>query len=253
MCPPPEPTRRRVLDASEQVAQELQRLIQARQLVSGDRIGTESDLAALLGVSRPTLREAIRLLSSGHLVRAAQGPGGGIFVDSSPEAGMGRTLSSSIAMLFESRKLPIEEMFEARRAIEIPIAGLAARKRDRAALATMHEALDEQASAEDVEASMRETDRAFHRAIAASTGNRLLQAFIDWAYEVLQPSLTAMLDTVIDFNLLLQQHREILAAIESSDAAAAEEAMREHLEYITGMFRTLSTKQRRSAGVPSQI
>jgi GntR family transcriptional repressor for pyruvate dehydrogenase complex len=250
MCPPPAyPNRRRVLDASEQVAQELQRLIQSRQLVAGDRIGTETDLAALLGVSRPTLREAIRMLSSGHLVRAAQGPGGGIFVDSSPETGMGRTLSSSIALLFENRKLPMEEMLEARRTIEVPIAGLAAGKRDEAALAIMREALDQQAQADDIEASMRETDRAFHRAIAASTGNRLLQAFIDWAYEVLQPSLTAMVDTIIDFDLLLQQHREILAAIESGDPSAAEDAMRGHLAYITSVFHSLSAKEQALGGL----
>ena len=67
-------------DASVQIALEIRRSVARRGLQPGDRLGTEQTLAREFGVSRPTLREALRLLSSSHLIRASRGPGGGIFV-----------------------------------------------------------------------------------------------------------------------------------------------------------------------------
>src|ERR1700685_2255014 len=223
---------RRILDASEQIAREITRLIVARNLEPGDRIGTESVLVAELGVSRPTLREAIRLLSSSHLVRAAKGPGGGIFVANTPAIGMGRSVTHTISLLFETHGLPVEEMLEARRAIEVSIAGLAAQKRDPAALQVMREALELQAATDDLQGTMRETDRLFHLTLAGATQNRLLQAFIEWAYEVLQPQMIASTDNLIHFDRLLEQHLAILAAVEAADTPGAEAAMRRHLDYI---------------------
>jgi GntR family transcriptional repressor for pyruvate dehydrogenase complex len=225
---------RRILDASEQVAQQLRLLISSRRLEPGDRIGTEAELGTLLGVSRPTLREAIRLLSGSHVVRSAKGPGGGVFLAASPETGMGRSVSRTIAALFETQSLPVEEMLEARRAIEVPMAGLAATKRDDAELEVMRQALEFQAV--DPERRMGDTDQRFHLAIARSTHNRLLGAFIEWAFEVLQPQLIITCDPFIDFRMLLAQHREILAMIEQRDAAGSEDAMRAHLDYIAEIY-----------------
>ena len=66
--------RRAIRAASEQVAVEIQHYIQQEGLGPGDFLGREEDLAAEFGVSRPTLREALRLLASGNLIRATKGP-----------------------------------------------------------------------------------------------------------------------------------------------------------------------------------
>ena len=71
-------------DTSVQIALEIRRHLARNGLKPGDRLGTEQALAKEFGVSRPTLREALRLLSSSHLIRASRGPGGGIFVASTP-------------------------------------------------------------------------------------------------------------------------------------------------------------------------
>ena len=76
------PARRR--SASEEVADAIRTWMFSPGLVPGDRLGREEDLAQRFGVSRPTLREALRLLSSSHLIRASKGPGGGIFVAATP-------------------------------------------------------------------------------------------------------------------------------------------------------------------------
>ena len=63
-------------DASEQIALQIRHYLEQKGLRPGDRIGTETELAAEFGVSRPTLREALRLLASSHLIRVDRGAGG---------------------------------------------------------------------------------------------------------------------------------------------------------------------------------
>ena len=92
----------RTLGASEQVASAIQHHIQAQTLGPGDFLGREDDLAARFGVSRPTLREALKLLSSGNLIRASKGPGGGIFVAHTADQGMGRSIGDAIGMMIET-------------------------------------------------------------------------------------------------------------------------------------------------------
>ena len=113
-------------DASEQVAFEIRRYLSARDLRPGERLGTEQELAAEFGVSRPTLREGLRLLASSHLIRASQGPGGGIFVESTQSEGMRRNVSESIAVMLETDDVSLDELIEARISLEVPLAGLAA-------------------------------------------------------------------------------------------------------------------------------
>src|SRR5262245_66575631 len=114
-------------DASEQIALEIRRYLVTSGLRPGDRIGTEQQLATEFGVSRPTLREALRLLSSSHLIRASRGPGGGIFVASTPNEGIGRSLSDSISTMLETQSVSLCELVDARILLEVPLAGLAAR------------------------------------------------------------------------------------------------------------------------------
>src|SRR4051794_3561165 len=83
--------------ASEQIAVQIRRYLDERHLQPGDRIGTEQELADEFGVSRPTLREALRLLSASQLIRVGRGRTGGIFVARTPSEGMTRNLSESIA------------------------------------------------------------------------------------------------------------------------------------------------------------
>ena len=114
-------------DASEQVAFEIRRYLSTRGLGPGERLGTEQELAAEFGVSRPTLREGLRLLASSHLIRASQGPGGGIFVENTQSEGMRRNVSESIAVMLETDSVSLVELVDARIYLEVPLAGLAAR------------------------------------------------------------------------------------------------------------------------------
>src|SRR5690348_18286474 len=110
------------VDASHQIALEIRRYLEREGLQPGDRIGTEQQLAAEFGVSRPTLREGLRLLASSHLIRVTQGRKGGIFVANTPNEGMGRSLSESIAHMLAAESTSLDELLEARLFMEVPLA-----------------------------------------------------------------------------------------------------------------------------------
>jgi GntR family transcriptional repressor for pyruvate dehydrogenase complex len=217
--------------ASEEVAEAIREWMFARDLQPGDRLGREEDLAQRFGVSRPTLREALRLLSSAHLVRATKGPGGGIFVAATPEQGIGLSVTDSVASMLSADSIDIDELIETRMLLEIPLAGLAAQRATEADVAALYAILDEAGEIAQG-AAFRVLDTRLHGTIAAIAGNRLARAFSEWIGAVLQPSLHALVEPAVVDSVVAQQHRDIVRAIERGDPTAAERAMREHLVYL---------------------
>ena len=217
--------------ASEQVAVEIQHHIQAEGLGPGDFLGREEDLATEFGVSRPTLREALKLLASGNLIRATKGPGGGIFVAHTADRGIGRSLSDSIEMMLETGAVTLDELMDARLVMEVPLSGRAAGRMDRATLTQLRQRLDAEA-ADGHPKALAAADREIHRAIAEAGGNRMVQALTDWILEVAQPWMIDVLGPAISPAAVLEQHWALLAAIEKGDSAAAERAMTDHLLYV---------------------
>ena len=220
--------------ASEQVADEIRTYLQREGLQPGDRLGREEDLARSFGVSRPTLREALRLLSSAHLVRAAKGPGGGIFLAATAEEGIARSVSETVASMLAADAVDLDELLEARMLVEIPLAGLAAQRATAADVHHLGELVAQAAGADSDRFS--ELDRELHRAITAAAGNRLSGAFMAWVVDVLAPLLQERLKPAVVEPTLLGQHQDVVRAIERGDPQAAERAMREHLLYLRDLL-----------------
>jgi GntR family transcriptional repressor for pyruvate dehydrogenase complex len=233
----PQPRRRprMIRGASEQVAVQIQHYIQDEHLQPGDFLGREEDLAAEFGVSRPTLREALKLLASGKLIRANKGPGGGIFVAHTAEEGMGLSLSDAIGMMLETGSITLEELLDARLLLEVPLAGRAAYQPNEENLERLREAISKGVPNDpDRRAAI---DAEFHRAIAEAAGNRVLQALTGWIYAVVQPSLNRELHGAVVDSAVAEQHEALLAAIEKGDPARAERAMKDHLLYLRDVLR----------------
>jgi DNA-binding FadR family transcriptional regulator len=224
-------------DASVQIALEIRRHLARADLQPGDRLGTEQELAAQFGVSRPTLREALRLLASSHLIRASRGPRGGIFVASTPNEGMGRNVSEAIATMLETQSVSLGALVEARLHLEVPLAALAARNATDETVVRLDAAIADQEGRHAASTQFRLADACFHRTIAATAGNELLQAFAGWTLDVLQPSMIEKIGDAIDADAILAQHREILRAIRRRQPAAASRAMERHLGYLRDLVR----------------
>jgi DNA-binding FadR family transcriptional regulator len=229
--------------ASQQVAVQIQHFIQREQLGPGDFLGREDDLASDFGVSRPTLREALKLLSSGNLIRASKGPGGGIFVAHTAEQGISRSLSDAVAMMLETGAANLADLLDARMLLEVPLAGRAASKADEATVARLREAVRARADSDpdDLDA-MSATDAEIHRTIAAAADNRMIEALTGWVFEVLQPSLARALHGATLQSAVVEQHEALLAALEKGDPPRAERAMKDHLLYLSDVLRMVESR-----------
>lgn len=239
MPPRPSASATRSRRVSEGVAGDILRVIEERSLEPGERMGTEEELARQFGVSRPTLREALRLLSAGDLVRAVKGPGGGIFVANTVEQGLGRSISGFIRMLLETERVSVEALLEARRLMEVPLAGLAASRVDDELLELVRDAIHESRDHLDDPSVLLETDRRIHHALARAGRNQVVEAFMQWTFDILQPSLKAVIAPAVVESEILEQHEVILAALERRDPPLAERAMAEHLDYIRDLVRAV--------------
>jgi GntR family transcriptional regulator, transcriptional repressor for pyruvate dehydrogenase complex len=223
-------------DASEQIALQIRHYLQEKALQPGDRIGTEHELAAEFGVSRPTLREALRLLASSHLIRVDRGRAGGIFVARTPNEGMSRNVSESIAAMLATETVSMQQLLDARMFLEVPLAGLAAQNADDEVVAKLEQAIEDARGHKPGTEPFNSADARFHETLAEAAGNDLLVAFTGWILEVLLPSLVGQIVGAVDGEEILRQHGDILRAVRRKQPAAAERAMRAHLEHLLGVL-----------------
>src|SRR5829696_7791978 len=100
--------------------------ILTRELRPGDRLPIEPDLAEQYGVSRSTVREALRVLASQGLVSTSRGVQGGSFISCPEPAQISEYLHASLGLLAESKNITVDALLEARDVLEVPAAGLAA-------------------------------------------------------------------------------------------------------------------------------
>jgi GntR family transcriptional regulator, transcriptional repressor for pyruvate dehydrogenase complex len=224
---------------SEQVAESIRGHMQRAGLRPGDRLGREVDLARQFGVSRPTLREALRLLSSSHLIRASKGPGGGIFVAATAEEGIGRSVSDSVASMLSAQSITMDELLETRMLFEVPLVGLAAQRATADDVERLRAVLAEADERPDDGDVVARVDARLHRLLSEIAGNRLAAAFTAWVVEVLQPPLRELVAPAVVESVLVEQQRDIVRAIERGDPAAAERAMREHLVYVRDLVAAI--------------
>jgi GntR family transcriptional regulator, transcriptional repressor for pyruvate dehydrogenase complex len=154
---------------------------------------------------------------------------------------MRRNVSESIAVMLETRDVSLLELVDARISLEVPVAGLAAQHATDGVAAALLAAIGEAEGNHPASEAFRVADARFHRVIATAARNRVLRAFTSWTLDVLQPSLIDTIGASVDGAAILDQHRAIQRAIRLRQPAAAQRAMRRHLEYLSELVRSLDT------------
>ena len=150
--------------AGERVAERFVTAIALGEFVSGQRLPTERELAALLAVSRTTVREAIQRLQASGYVRTRRGRGGGTFV----AADLGPDSDEMIRRTLVPAWQELTELLEFRQLIERMIARTAAERRDDSDVAAIRKAVEAYAKADSRDAC-RVADHALHRAIGRAS------------------------------------------------------------------------------------
>lgn len=210
---------------AEEVVERLRDMIHSGELSSGDRLPPERDLAKMLGVSRPTLRAGIRSLATVGILRSRQGAG--TFVAQAAES---PTLDSSqLRMLSALHGFTSDEMFEARLALEMSIAALAAERATSEQMTLMAEEITGMyASLNDPEQYLVH-DMRFHQAIAAASDNRILTALMNMVAAMLYDSRSKTVKFARDLKESAEQHHNIYKALRERDVEAARRTMHDHL------------------------
>jgi len=209
----------------ERVAEHVRQLIETGGLQPGDRLPGERDLARSLGVSRPTVRSGLKALEAMGVVLSR--PGAGTFIaDGPPDLGR-----EPLGLLAALHGFTPDEMFEARRVLEVGVAGLAAEHAAAENLTSMAEELSEMfAALEDPRAFLLHDVR-FHRALASGCGNRVLAALVEMVAAQFYEQRRQTVAGARDLRESAEMHRRVFRAVRSKDPEAARGAMAEHLKH----------------------
>lgn len=226
----------RVRPAYQQVADQLLDLILSGQLAAGHRLPSEAELASSFGVSRSTVREALRSLASRDLVHTTRGTTGGTFVRKVEVGQVREYLEMSIGLMSGADEISVAEMLEAREVLEIPAARMAAVRREDAHVDQLWEAIDRETRSRGRGMKFQE-HRHFHGVVVWAAGNALLELMTEPVFRVLQtkfldPEVPPSFWAVVD-----DDHRAITVAIRDQDGDAAAAALHDHLARLRQVYR----------------
>ncbi len=210
------------------LADALRARILTRELRPGDRLPIEPDLADQYGVSRSTVREALRVLTSQGLVSTWRGVQGGSFVTCPEPAQISEYLHASLGLLAESKNVGVDALLEARDILEVPAAGLAALRRTPEQLDELRATLYEPA-AETIEQRMT-MSRRFHEVMLDAAANPIVESLVGPIFRVLYERLVTRVPT--NTWAIEGDHQMIFDAIAAGDPEAAQAEMQIHLQKL---------------------
>lgn len=221
----------KVLRPRQQVEERIRAAILTGELKSGDMLPAEAELARQFEVSRTTLREALRVLSTQHLITKVPGARGGNFVRSIDHHSLGTVVSDSVHNLLALGSIRFEEVSEVRQHLEVSSVRAVALHRSDVDLEVLGEIVERQRSVSADDADVSTLDERFHTHIAVASGNRVLASFVSALHHETEP--LHYLDLSPDVGrTTVKQHQAILQAIQQQDPDAAEAAVVEHLSYL---------------------
>lgn len=220
----------------EQVMAQIEERILSGQLKAGDHLPSERDLATLLGVSRPSLRESLRVLEALGVIdiRRGGGPDGGAVLVREPGSGFVNLLRLQLALGHFTQS----NVLDTRLALEMWSCREAASRASEQDVAALGEILDAMDAPDVTAAEFNRLDAAFHVRIAESTGNALsahLMGSLRIAiHRQMMDAYASLPDWQATAVVVRNEHRAILASIAAGDGDGAEQLVHDH---ITSFYR----------------
>lgn len=208
----------------QQIADQIRDLIDRSGFEAGTRLPAERDLALQLGVSRPSLREALIALDVEGRVEVRSGSG--VYVSAAKPG----PAPQSTAAMGESPS----QLMEARSVIEGEVVTLACARMTPEPLARLREILKEMEAAIERRRAKVDLDREFHLTLAEMSGNavlsRLVAELFDERHSPISAKISSRFENTRSWKSALAEHEAILKAVEARDPIAAQAAMRAHLK-----------------------
>lgn len=213
----------------QHVIEQIQKMVMLGKLKKGDKLPSERDLVEELGVSRTSIREALRALEVMGLIESRQGKGNYINGD------IDGSFFEPLSVMFMLNKGNPENILELRMVIEVEAASIAAEKIKDEDVQGLKDLIDELKIA-DNEIVRAKIDKKIHYKIADLTNNYLIVTMLNAVSSLIETfikdSRAMILKEVDKRELLIKEHEDICNAIINKDPIKARNAMREHLETI---------------------
>jgi DNA-binding FadR family transcriptional regulator len=229
--------------AYQQVADELRAQIMAGLLRPGERLPAEPELGRMFGVSRGTVREALRVLVSQHLVETTRGVQGGSFVVSPDPAQLIEDLGGALGVLVMTPQFSVANLIEARLMLEPAAARLAAQRADRETAATVRAAARAPRDARDPSGFAQHID--FHSIVLMASGNPMLALMLQPVSEVLRTRLErARAHDRTLWDQIDACHVTLADAITAGDGPRTEQLMRDHLLELRPLYEEIDVFSR---------
>src|SRR5947209_2943983 len=234
----------RVPKTAELVAAHLRNQIVRGQLVEGDSLPPEAELMTEFGVSRPTLREAFRVLESEQLITIRRGARGGARVHGISSS----TAARYAGLLLQARGTTLADVYQCRIILEPPAARMLAERPSKPALAALHRCLEEQRDVIDEAPAFPLVTAQFHELVLAHAGNTTLGVLGGMLSEIIDLHAAASLEPGPTppnvARRTCEEHERLVELIEAGDGEGAERHWRAHLEEgAHAMLKTLGAKK----------
>jgi GntR family transcriptional regulator, transcriptional repressor for pyruvate dehydrogenase complex len=224
----------------QQIADELRALIVSGQLGEGDSIGQEPELVERFGVSRPSLREALRILETEGLITVVRGVLGGVFVHEPDQ----RMTARTAALVLQARNVSLADVYDARSMLEPIAVRVVTESRGRqAAAAELRRLTAEQEKVIEDPDAFGVANARFHARLVALAGNQTLSIMAEMLDEVVTRAVTAVsktgsgTDSVAIRRRGIRSQRRLGELIEAGDAAGAEAHWRSHMAVVGRVMR----------------
>ncbi len=209
---------------SAQVVEHVRREIEGGRLGPGDRLPPERELAQQMGVSRPSLRSGLRTLQAMGIINARRGAGTFI-VEGPPQLG-----KAPLQFLAALHGFTLDQIYEARRLLEVGACGLAAERATGEQIAAMADEIAGMfATLEDAQEFLKH-DLGFHRAVAAGSGNPIVATIIGTLTEIIWDAGRLRMEGA-SLRESAETHRRIYQAVRARNPERARREMTQHLEH----------------------
>jgi len=228
-----EPIPRRKL--YHEVAERLMERIRAGEFRPGDQLPSERTLMELYGVGRPAVREALQTLAHDGIVSITHGERARVILPTADA--LIDQIAGGAAHLLRSQPAMLDHLKDARLFLELGLARRAAAATSAKAVAVLERRLEEHIAALETLDQFLEKDMAFHREIAAMSGNPIFPAIVEAMFGWLAEYYRHLVRVPGAEDLTIAEHRRILEAIRAGDEAGAEAAMRDHLTRANELYR----------------
>lgn len=205
---------------------EIQRMIADQGLGPGQKLPSETELATQFGVGRSTVREAMKALALMRVVEIS--PGRGTFLREQIQPPLADARMRRIR-LQDSRAV---EVYEARKAIEVELAALAAERATAEDLQRIQSALEEMVRTIQDEDSFAAADIKFHLAVAAAAKNSLLAQFYSYAGDIVSNVIHQIIELPSVKSRSIALHSRTFQAIAKRDPAAARSSILNHMRFV---------------------